>query len=331
MVAWVKTWAERRRGLRIRIDPAGNLLLAPVGRRRRPPLVAVAHLDHPGFVVASVEGRRVVAEFRGFVDDAYVLGARVELFDPAGGVHPGRVTAHEGGRSEIVLDRSGRELMPGSVGRWRFPRRSLGIVGGRLRAPGCDDLVGVAAALEALDRARRAGHVHFQVLLTRAEEVGFVGAIAAARAGTVPTSARILSVETSRALPDAPVGGGPIVRVGDAATVFDASLTNRMVELARQRGIVFRRRLMDGGSCEATAFGAFGYPATGVCIPLGNYHNMADTDGERGPRLAPEVIDLADFDGLVRLLAAAAGGIDEVSSDLEERLAGLYAAERHLL
>jgi endoglucanase len=168
---------------------------------------------------------------------------------------------------------------------------------------------------------------HLSVLLTRAEEIGLVGAIGACREGTLPEGARVLSIECSRAYEDSPLGGGPVIRVGDAATVFDHELTNRLVESARHRGIAFQRRLMGGGVCEATAFAAYGYRATGLCLPLGNYHNMGYLDEvERGKGMAtplPEVISLADFHGLVDLLLVAATAVDEPTR-LRERLDQRY-------
>ncbi len=57
----------------------------------------------------------------------------------------------------------------------------------RFAAPACDDLAGVAAALAALDRARHdPALAHFGVMLTRAEEVGLIGAIHAAKQATIP-------------------------------------------------------------------------------------------------------------------------------------------------
>ncbi len=92
-------------------------------------------------------------------------------------------------------------------------------------APACDDLAGCAAALGWLDRARTdPGRRHFGVLFTRAEEVGFIGAIHASKSGSIPREARLLSIEASRASAEAPIGGGPVVRVGDASTVFDREI-----------------------------------------------------------------------------------------------------------
>jgi len=61
------------------------------------------------------------------------------------------------------------------------------------------------------------------------------------------------------------------------------------------RGLAWQRRLMDGGTCESTAYQLYGYRCAAMCLPLGNYHNMS----ERG-RIAAESIRLSDLVGLVR-------------------------------
>lgn len=335
VVAWVRAWAERRPEIRVTADAAGNLLLTLEGRKRRAPVIAAAHMDHPGFVVESVEGKRLTALFMGGVMEPYFAGAAVE-FHTVDGVTGAVASSAPDADTRVVLD-LGRGTKPaaGDIGRWRFPARSLGVKGDLLSAPACDDLAGVAAALVALDKARRKpGLNHFGVLLTRAEEEGFIGAIGACKLGTVPGGARLLSIETSRTFPDSPIGAGPIVRVGDLSSIFDHQLTNAVTEVVRSRKIRHQRKLMAGGSCEATAFGAYGHRATGLCLALGNYHNMADIDGVKagGPAvLAPEEISLADFDGLTALMLAVAEGIDEVSSSIVERLDHRYEASRHLL
>jgi endoglucanase len=91
---------------------------------------------------------------------------------------------------------------------------------------------------------------------------------------------------------------------------------------------------MVGGACEATAFGVYGYIATGLCLPLGNYHNMGFLDeveagiGVARPML--EEVSLDDFHGLVDLLLIAADAVDH-DGDLRERLDTVYADGRHLL
>lgn len=328
VIDWVSTWVDRRDDLKMTADASGNLLIASKGRRsRKAPVVAVAHMDHPGFVVESVSGRNVTASFRGGVLPDYFPSASVEFVDDRDGRHAGKVVSydHEKRVAEVQLKTTTSVLGLGAVGRWRFPPPRLGVKKGLLHAPACDDLAGVAAALTAIDQARKKPELkHFSVLLTRAEEMGLLGAIGAARDGTLAEDSRVLSIETSRSFADSPIGAGPVVRVGDRSSVFDSDLTNAVAEVARRSDIDHQRKLMDGGSCEATAFGAYGLSATGLCLPLGNYHNMADIDGVRAGTakavLAPEVISLSDFDGLVALLLATARDLDSVGSSLRERL-----------
>lgn len=339
VVDWVEAWVERRDDIRLQKDGAGNLLLTIKGRKSKTaPIIATAHMDHPGFVVEAVEGKTVTARFRGGVKPEYFPGAAVEFFDDRDGRHQGTVVDYdpETKVASVELKAPTSVLGLGAVGRWRFSPPSLGVKAGRLHAPACDDLAGVAAALTAIDTARRKPELrHFGVLLTRAEEEGFLGAIAAARDGTCPPGSRLLSIETSRSYPESPIGSGPIVRVGDRSTIFDADLTNRLSTVAGEAKIPHQRRLMAGGSCEATAFGAYGLAATGLCLALGNYHNMGDLDGvEAGTataKVAPEVISLEDFDGLVTLILASAKSLDDTADDLRHRLDARFEEGAHLL
>lgn len=333
---WVERWAGRRSGLKLHRDRAGNLIIASTARRRRAPLVVVAHLDHPGFEVEQVKGRRVVARFLGGVLPEYFPGAAVELF--SGDPHPGRVDGYDPTTktAEIRLARTVPGLAAGDIGRWRFSPARMGIKGGLLRAPACDDLAGVAACLATLDLARKEPELaHLVVLLTRAEEVGFLGAIAACRLRSISVDSRILSIETSRSYPDSPLGEGPIIRVGDASSVFDSDLTNTITAVARDSELMHQRKLMAGGSCEATAFGAYGYAATGLCLALENYHNMVDPDGVRAgtaiAKLAPEAISLVDFDGLIDLLVLVARRLDDDRPHPSEPLERLFRSKSELL
>ncbi len=332
MQAWVRGWAAKR-GLLVTNDRAGNLLVHPALTGRKRPVVAVAHMDHPALVVTRT-GARTEFELRGGVYPEYVAKARVQV-ETSAGPRPARLDEFDPATSRGWLVGAHDDAAVGDIVRWAFPPASLGIDGDRLRARACDDLAGAAAALSALDRLASAGVGHFSVLLTRAEEVGFVGAIAACELKTLPNGARVLSIECSRQSSDAPVGGGPIVRVGDASSVFSSELTNRVSETARSAEIPHQRKLMAGGSCEATAFAALGYEATGLCLALDNYHNMVDIDGvrsgKRKARLAPEEISLGDFHGLVDLLEAVALGLDSGKSKLPQRLRKLYKEEKHVL
>ena len=318
----------------MRTDASGNLLITIKGRKRSSPVVATAHMDHPGWVIEAVDGRSVTAKFMGGVMPAYFDEAPVVFFDGSGDEIRGVVEAYGEKVGTIRMNRSGGSV--GDIGRWWFDKRSLGVKGGLLRAPGCDDLAGVAASLAALDRARKKPQLnHFGVLLTRAEEEGLLGAIAACELGTIPEGSRVLSIETSRSFPDSPIGGGPVIRVGDRSSIFDAALTNQLTDAVRGARVDHQRKLMSGGTCEATAFGAYGHRATGLCLPLGNYHNMVDIDGVAAGTadavLGPEEISLDDFDGLVDLMLVAASDLDATTSALRDRLAANYDERKGIL
>jgi endoglucanase len=344
VVEWVEHWLRPRRELRLRRDTAGNMIIRPAGRGRARPLYLTAHMDHPAFVVRRVaDDETLELEFRGGVQDAYFRGAAIEILagtgDPPARARIERLDGSARPYKRVLarLRGAARGIRPGDVGRWALRGRGArpAISGGRLHAPACDDLAGVAAALCALDELRGgpdAGRA--AVLLTRAEEVGFVGAIAACTDGSIPEGARLICLECSRSFPESPIGAGPILRVGDRMSVFSPDLTNRLGLLLaeyqrRHPRFAAQRRLMPGGTCEATAFAAWGHEATCVCLPLGNYHNMVDIDGVASgkvpARVGPEHIALRDFHGLVDLLVWFARELDSarlpsIRQRLESRL-----------
>jgi hypothetical protein len=86
---------------------------------------------------------------------------------------------------------------------------------------------------------------------------------------------------------------------------------------------------MDGGTCESTAYCHHGYDATGICLPLINYHNT-DTDKKK---IAPESVDVRDFLNLVKWFVALSQAPATVKFDgahpgLDDRLAALLKKHR---
>ncbi|MHC4447513.1 MAG: hypothetical protein ACYSXF_07020, partial [Planctomycetota bacterium] len=320
-------------------------------RRSKRPIFFTAHLDHPAFVVRHVlDERTVELEFRGGVHEPYFEDARVEIFDGEDAAHAAvilELTARGRPfkRFTARLRRPTRDLRPGDVGRWALARGGADlprIRGGLLHAPACDDLAGAAAALSALDLLRnRASGSQVGVLLTRAEEVGFIGATAACKHRTIADGARLICLENSRSFADSPLGEGPILRVGDKMSVFSPALTNRLSRVLadhqkRHPRFRWQRKLMPGGTCEATTFGAFGYESTCVCLALGNYHNMSDIDGvlagRRPARVAPEFISIADYHGMIELLVVGATQLDSPKAEgLSKLMEDLLARSGHVL
>jgi len=274
----------REWGLRVARDRAGNVIVrAGTGRR---PLVFVAHMDHPGF--EALGGKSVV--FFGGVPAEMFPGARVRFGAKVAQVR--RVTGSKRMQMNVTLPR-------GTWGMWDVP--AFAVRRGRLQAAAVDDLVGVSAILAMLRTVaqRKQGGPVWGVF-TRAEEVGFHGALEMARAGVIPRAALVVSVEMSRARAWARIGAGPVVRVGDRLTTFDPRGTMFLQETALAAGVKVQRALMDGGSCEATAFAAHGYRTAGLCLPLGNYHNIGP-----GQKPRAEYVSVADFEGLVEVMVAA--------------------------
>ncbi len=117
-----------------------------------------------------------------------------------------------------------------------------------------------------------------------------------------------VSLETSRALPGAEIGKGPVVRLGDKFNVFDANALQALTTLATYAlPEKHQRRIMDGGTCEGTVAMTNGISTIGISVPLGNYHNQSfeggpDSPGPMGP--APEFIHEGDLAGMITLCAA---------------------------
>jgi len=328
-------------------DRAGNILLTQrrkpsAAQRRLKPIFITAHMDHPAFVVRGFANDATVElEFRGGVHDPYFTRAPLEIFDGSGQRHLAKIVAMDTEakpfkRVIAALERPTDDIMVGDIGRWHFGRSFKPHVSdGLLHTHACDDLAALAAALATLDVLRnRKGMEHVGVLLTRAEEIGFIGAIAACKLRSVPKGARLLCLENSRSFAESPIGGGPILRVGDKMSVFHPVLTNHigMILTEHQKAeptFKWQRKLMPGGTCEATTFNTYGFESTCLCLPLGNYHNMHDIDGavagKPGAKVGPEFISMDDYHGMIRMLVIIALRLDDgKGSPLLDRMEQLH-------
>lgn len=338
----IRSFVAARPSLRLREDRAGNLLVHYQHGKKKPPrpVCLTAHLDHPGFVAERMTSKMTLRGiWRGGVMCEYFPSARVRFFDGDGWVK-GKVrsikTVRAGARTVVktaLIDVAG-PVPPGCPGMWDFPDPA--IRNGRIYTRAADDLAGVGAMLacaHALDATEANGEVY--LLFTRAEEVGFVGAMAACKLKTIPKRCVVVAIETSSELKHARMGDGPILRVGDkgstftsAATAFAGAVASDLA--ATKKRFAHQRRLMDGGTCESTAYCALGYDATGICLALGNYHNM----NKRTGKLGPEYIDLDDFASLVDWFIALATTKRRYTgrdTDLNKRLDGIQREHNALL
>lgn len=368
VVDYIRRFVDRRPALSLRPDRFGNLLVTYTPPSNRPtrtgtgertprPVLFAAHMDHPGFrATEMLDRKRVRADFRGWVrasyfpnepvnfwsDGAWIAGSIVKVIKakpPAPGARRAVASARSFGADgppEAIVARVIRPVAEGSPGMWGLP--DARVRGHRLRARMCDDTAGLAGILCMLDAiCRRPIRTKCFAFFTRAEEVGFAGALAAVSQRTVPRRTVVVAVECSKAIPGVELGAGPVLRVGDKATVFTPAATAYCQVVAenlarRDKTFRFQRKLMDGGTCESTAYCHFGYEATGICLPLVNYHNM----DEARHGIGPEIIDVRDFENLVKWFIALADSPRRIPYDrshpgLDKRLNDLLRTHRAAL
>ncbi len=312
-------------------DPIGNVIVGCASRTQyrklvctktaEPLRVFIAHMDHPGFHgMRWLSPTRLKVRWHGGSPVRHLAASRVWLATSQGYWQEGKL-------HQTRLAKSGRAIETAVVRLARAattrPRADELFGGFRFRAPvwrtgkmlytkAADDLVGVFAvisiAMTLFSKHRGRQPPPFLGLLTRAEEVGFVGAIGHFELGWLSEAHRpvaCVSLETSRTLTGAIVGKGPVVRLGDRRTTFDPGYLKILSDVA-QKALPnkHQRRIMDGGTCEATAATTYGFPAIGLSVPLGNYHNEGfeggpDCRAKRGP--APEFVHLDDIAGALKL------------------------------
>lgn len=251
---------EQCKSVRLEEDAFGNLVALYQRGKKAPSLAFAAHMDHPAYV-----GR----DFLGGVPKAYL-------------------------KKKPATQKFGKYRM------WDLPAFEL--KKDRIYSRACDDLIGCAcivSMMQELERTKFNGSVYG--LFTRAEEVGFVGAIKLAKSGLLPKDVTVVSLETS-SVKGGPVefGKGPIIRVGDRTSIFDSAATLHLQEAAKASEIPYQRALMQGGTCEATAYALYGYKTAALCVALGNYHNCGPSE-----KIAPEFVNLNDAVGMASLCVAA--------------------------
>lgn len=289
---WPYTW-----------DKFGNFILGvknikelAVGKR----VLLFAHTDHPGFhILKQTDAYTLEAKWYGGAPFKKMKGAKVRIYDPALSTlsYEGRVTEFESGaykrtgmRMKIRLKRQAK-VAKGSFGAFDFSAYQF--QGNKVVTRVADDLAGCVLALGAYSDLKGKQKQNIACVFTRAEEVGYIGCLSFLKSYQISKHSFAISLEASRTLPGALLGKGPVLRLGDRSTLFDNPASQYLKWVAdniKHKDFCYQRRIMDGGSCEATALNHFGVRTTGLAVPLANYHN----EGSRGP--APEIIDIRDVE-----------------------------------
>lgn len=311
VIEYARAFARQRK-IKLTEDRFGNVLLELRGRKKSAPRwVFTAHMDHPGFVATRmVEKTTLHADFYGYVIADYLMGQKVRFFagdEEIRGIVTQATAEKNSPRAQKAVIRVSKPVPPRSPG--MFDQRASRVKGGKFYSRAIDDLAGLAAALEMLDRlAKKPPAATIAVLLTRAEEEGFVGAIAASlHPQLLRKTDRIIAIETSAMQLYAKQGDGCIIRIGDRTSVFNSSISFFITQIAeslakKDKAFKYQRALMPGGTCEATVYDVYGFTAGSICVALGNYHNM---DREK-KTIGPEYIDVNDWQNMVKLFIAVA-------------------------
>lgn len=335
VIQWVTELLDRQ-AIPYFFDPIGNIVVGATSKIEyqrllraaspEPVRVFIAHMDHPGFHgVRWLTPNILRIRWHGGSPTKLLSGSPVWLSTADGWAGEGvlrKVTLHPKGyaigtaevqvkSAQTATSRPGAKSL---FGGFKF-RKAVWKSGAKLYTKAADDLIGVfcivATALEVFGKRGQKKRPPFIGLLTRAEEVGLVGAVGHFELGWLQAARRAIvcvSLEASRTLPGAVVGKGPIVRLGDRRTPFHADYSQVLTELAEQLlPKQHQRRIMDGGSCEGSAATAYGLPTIALAVPLGNYHNQGleggpDCRGDLGP--APEFVHLDDVEGQRQLCLA---------------------------
>lgn len=297
-----KICAENK--LEFKRDSFGNVIVRLRTAPKLRPIALAAHMDHPGFeIVRQLSDKTWVAPFLGGVPDSYFReGVPIRLMP---GAVPAKLGRRPGKEKEFELHAKREVKVMPEFAVWEL--EDFAVRGGRIHGRACDDLIGVASILATfIELKRRRAQVHLIGVIARAEEIGFLGAMAVAASKELPKQALVISLETSRELPGVKMEQGVILRVGDRTSIFSSEAMRFLAEVAAglktaSKKFQFQRALMSGGTCEATAYQEFGFETAAVCVALGNYHNC----GERN-RIGAEFVSVGDALSMVALLAGAA-------------------------
>jgi endoglucanase len=316
-------WREGASFASVSADGIGSSV-ARIGEAR-PLLAVIGHIDEIGLVIRHIDEKGFLwfAPIGGW-DPQILVGQRVEIQGPRGPVPGvvGRKPLHlldAEARKQVVemrslhidIGASGREAAAELV-RVGDPvvidSVPQHLAGGRLASRSMDNRLGAYVALEALRRCHERGleSSSFAAIAAVQEEIGLFGA----RTSTFAVEPDLAVVVDVTHATDAPgidekelgshaLGSGPVIYRG-------ATLSPRVFELmaaaAGEAGIehtVGATGNSTGTDADAVQFARSGVPTGLVSIPLRYMHSPV------------ELVDLADLEATIELIAAFAAGLDE--------------------
>jgi len=307
------TWARSRAV----VDSMGNVIVA-MGPDRDS-VAFIAHMDEVGFEVASIlsDGRVTLRSRGGAVIPSWEGTPALLHFEAAG-----NAPAAPPLRGVFVPRDSGRTRSPGALTAWfgldsaqlvaRGVREGLSLtsykradrlLGSRITGRGSDDRTGTAALLFAIRRINPDSLSRKVIFVWSVQEEGglngarFFGDRHGVNLRRVYSVDTFVSSDTPKESPHfafVPLGGGAVLRGVDNASLVPRAERDRIIRLARERGIPLQVGTTFG-STDGSAIQGWGPVNIGLSWP-GRYSH--------GPA---EVLDLRDVEALIRLVVALAG------------------------
>jgi putative aminopeptidase FrvX len=317
-----KVWRDAASFATLSSDGIGSSV-ARVGEAS-PLLAVVGHIDEIGLVVRHIDEKGILwfAPIGGW-DPQILVGQRVEVRGPGGPV-PGVV-----GRKPLhLLDAEARKKVvelksmhidigaadgEEAAGLVRvgdpvvIAGEPLRLAGGRQVSRSMDNRLGAYVSLEALRRCHERDSLEgsFAAIAVVQEEIGLFGARTSAFA-VEPDLAVVIDVTHATDAPGVdekelgshPLGSGPVIVRG---ATLSPKLFELLVETAEEAGIdhtIAATGNATGTDADAVQFARSGIPTGLVAIPLRYMHSPV------------EMVDLADVEATVELIAAFAARLD---------------------
>ena len=277
-IAVIRDMIESRPRLQLSCDSFGNVIIRHRRETSGAPLFFSAHIDHPALVITATENECIFAEYRGGSEAVCEIGAEVLIAGRSGDLRLRIIGIEQSGTASPLLRLSQHEdVAIGDVGTLTPSRIQFA----------CDDMAGVCALIHAMDRVdERNLPSPIRLVLTRAEEIGMIGAIGACRNGVIPAGSRVIAVDARNE------------RCSDKLLV---SLRDRTGPVSPRLAMECIRQgceIDDGfiSATEAGVYGAFGFESVAVTYPIDHMHNI------NGKSITQEHLEVEVYKRLVDII-----------------------------
>jgi putative aminopeptidase FrvX len=315
-------WREAASFASLSADGIGSSV-ARVGEAS-PLLAVVGHIDEIGLVIRHIDEKGFLwfAPIGGW-DPQILVGQRVEVQGPSGPVLGvvGRKPLHllDAEARKKVVELKGMHIDIGAADRDEAAEQvrvgdpvviasePLRLAGGRTISRSMDNRLGAYVALEALRRCHERGSLQgsFAAIAAVQEEIGLFGARTSAFA-VRPDLAVVVDVTHATDAPGVDekelgshaLGSGPVIIRGATLSPKVFELLVETAEEAKIEHTIGASGNSTGTDADGVQFARSGIPTGLVSIPLRYMHSPV------------EMVDLADVEATVELIAAFAARLD---------------------